>query len=287
MRNSYIMFIYVVPILFMCNVLVLFVFCPLDPSRRRNNNVQDQDFSLDGSMNGTPESNEDQDEEEQEGYSSVDKYNSMRVGRTASVTSDVMNISEKNSFSFAYESTRSESPPSNNGNINLFPSQQVTYTSLSSGSLSGGSSSNRTGPAKSVTPQTVKFSNVPVNPPLEERNLFLRLPRPIIPTSPTRAINASAQSPDLLATSDSSGLLVGPFYRSNASRSRSRSAGRWKPDSSLDIANRPVEDIAVTMQGEGRGDRGGEERGEGKEEGDGILDGIDGDDELAGGYDTT
>ena len=235
-------------------------------------------------MNGTPESNDDEDE--QEGYSSVDKYNSMRVGRTASVTSDVMNISGKNSFSFAYESTRSESPPSNNGNINLFPSQQVTYTSLSSGDVSGGSSSNSTGPAKSVTGNAVKFSNVPVNP-LEERNLFLRLPRPIVPTSPARAV--IAQSPDLLATGDSAaavgGLLVAPFYRSNASRSRSRSGGRWRPDSSLVIANRFDRDVAVAMQGEEEGGRD-REREEGEE--DGMLDGIvDGDDELAGGYDTT
>lgn len=222
-------------------------------------------MSLDNSQNGTPESNED-DDNDQEGYRSVDKYNSMRVGRTASVTSDAMGMDNNTTV---YESTRSESPPG--GNVDLFPSQQQTYTSLtpSSGSVSAGNSSNWMGPAQKQTiplpPHTPKTAVSTLKdsaiPPLEERNLFLRLPRPILLNSPGRVINA--QSPDLMTAPDLlDGSLVVPFYRGNASRSRSRSAGRWRVEYSEELIQGPdinsTVDTAQEME-----------------------------DELAGGYDTT
>jgi hypothetical protein len=219
---------------------------------------------LDSSQNGTPESNED-DENDQEGYRSVDKYNSMRVGRTASLTSDAMGMDSNTSV---YESTRSESPPS--GNVDLFPTQQQAYTSLSSssGGVSAGNSSNWMGPTgRQVAPAHASKTAVPpfkdsVIPPLEERNLFLRLPRPILLNSPGRVM--TAQSPDLMAAPDLlDGSLVVPFYRGNASRSRSRSAGRWRVDYTEELIQDPsanTEDTDTAQETE---------------------------DELAGGYDTT
>lgn len=244
-------------------------------ARRRRSNRDGQttekfqDLSMDSSQSGTPESIED-DENDQEGYRSVDKYNSMRVGRTASLTSDAMGMDNNTSV---YESTRSESPPS--GNVDLFPTQQQAYVSMSSsGGVSAGNSSNWMGPtgrqvapvSVSVPVPAVKTAAPPfkdsVIPPLEERNLFLRLPRPILLNSPGRVM--TAQSPDLMTGSDLlDGSLVVPFYRGNASRSRSRSAGRWRVDYTEELVHDPevnTEDTDTVQETE---------------------------DELAGGYDTT
>lgn len=225
---------------------------------------------MDSSQNGTPESNED-DENDQEGYRSVDKYNSMRVGRTASLTSDAMGM---DNITSVYESTRSESPPS--GNLDLFPTPQQTYSTLSSstGGVSAGNSSNWMGPTgRQVAPipvpvpahtaktATLAFKDSAI-PPLEERNLFLRLPRPILLNSPGRVM--TAQSPDLMTAPDLlDGSLVVPFYRGNASRSRSRSAGRWRVDYTEELVQDPevnTEESETVQETE---------------------------DELAGGYDTT
>ena len=214
----------------------------------------------------------------------------MRVGRTASIASDVMG--SKTSFSSAYESTRSESPPS----ANLFKSQQQTYTS----GVSGGNSSNWPGPAyKKMNPTPTQGppqgGHGPVgpapapstgrkhpdvsrkgSPPIDtkERNLFLKLPRSVA-LSPARGLNP--RSPDLMAgdsanrdvkdNRDTRGeggvsgvgigpgpvtrtgtgpLLVTPFYRSNASRSRSRSAGKWRADQSESLDNDNHEDHTLS-----------------------------------------
>jgi hypothetical protein len=101
-----------------------------------------------------------------------------------------------------------------------------------------------------------------VIPPLEERNLFLRLPRPILLNSPGRVM--TARSPDLMTAPDLlDGSLVAPFYRSNASRSRSRSAGRWR----VDYAEELIQDPAATTEDTDTA--------------------LETEDELAGGYDTT
>ena len=275
----------------------------------RHNSRNYTDMSLDSSQNGGNDSNDDDDTD---GYGPIDKYNSMRVGRTASVASDVMG--SKTSFTSVYESTRSESPPIDS----LYKSQQRTYTSgvSSSNSSAWSGSVYKTGiapplPVNFLPSRAAAIKQSPI-PPKEvamaisaDTVLELTSPYPLKPSvapsnqnydskvaiQPRRDLDA--RSPDLMGNDrDGKGrvdskdgardkeeghisykeierehLHSGSAYRSGSSRSRSRSAGKWRADQgiSFDLTNNVDKSAAI-------GDN---------------LEEEDEDEALAGGYDTT
>lgn len=151
----------------------------LDTSPRHNSRKY-ADTSLDSSRNGGNDSNDDDDTE---GYRSIDKYNSMRVGRTASVASDVMG--SKTSFTSVYESTRSESPPIDS----LYKSQQRSYTS-------GVGSSNSSAWSGSVY-KTGIAPPVPVNLPPSRTAVIKQTPIPssVMVTPADTALKLTSPSP--------------------------------------------------------------------------------------------
>lgn len=230
--------------------------------------------SLDSSQNNTPDSVDD-DDQDPEGYSSIDNYNSMRVGRTESVTSEAMamGMSRKTSFTFAntYESTRSESPPSSKVN---FSPQDMDSSRTASESNSGAwsdllePSTAHTSlfPVKSSVLSAPKDSSIS---PIEEKSLFLQMPRLGAPQPHIPDKVSNNLSPDLVSlrtgeTHDSS--VVTPSHRGGGGggSSRSRSAGRWSGVASVDLTR----DLSLPE----------------KDRGDALA---ESEDELAGGYDTT
>ena len=168
-----------------------------DDSRQQRDSQHNVDKfgnrSLDSSQNGSNESNDDDDAE---GYGFLDKYNSMGVDRTTSTASDMM--SSKTSFTSAYESTRSESPPSDN----LFKSQQRTYTS----GVSGGSSSTWMGPVY----KTGIAPPVPTHLPPTRTSAIANVPMPLISTGvhPDTPIKISSPSPGKASDFPSSSVLA-------------------------------------------------------------------------------
>jgi hypothetical protein len=182
-----------------------------------------------------------------------------------------MGMSRKTSFTFAntYESTRSESPPSSKVN---FSPQDMDSSRTASESNSGAwsdllePSTAHTSlfPVKSSVLSALKDSSIS---PIEEKSLFLQMPRLGAPQphSPVKVPNNL--SPDLVSMRtgekhDSS--IVTPSHRGGGGSSRSRSAGRWSGVASVDLTR----DLSLPEK-----DRGG------------AL--ADSEDELAGGYDTT
>lgn len=197
----------------------------------------------------------------------------MRVGRTESVTSEAMamGMSRKTSFTFAntYESTRSESPPSSKVN---FSSQDMDSSRTASESNSGAwsdllePSTAHTSlfPVKSSVLSALKDSSIS---PIEEKSLFLQMPRLGAPQPHSPVKVSNNLSPDLVSvrtgeTHDSS--VATPSYRGGGGSSRSRSAGRWSGVASVDLTR----DLSLPE----------------KDRGDSMA---DSEDELAGGYDTT
>ena len=197
----------------------------------------------------------------------------MRVGRTESVTSEAMamGMSRKTSFTFAntYESTRSESPPSSKVN---FSPQDMDSSRTASESNSGAwsdllePSTAHTSlfPVKSSVLSALKDSSIS---PIEEKSLFLQMPRLGAPQPHSPVKVSNSLSPDLVSlrtgeTHDSS--VATPSYRGGGGSSRSRSAGRWSGVASVDLTR----DLSLPE----------------KDRGDAMA---DSEDELAGGYDTT
>jgi hypothetical protein len=197
----------------------------------------------------------------------------MRVGRTESVTSEAMamGMSRKTSFTFAntYESTRSESPPSSKVN---FSPQDMDSSRTASESNSGAwsdllePSTAHTSlfPVKSSVLSALKDSSIS---PIEEKSLFLQMPRLGAPQPHSPVKVSSNLYPDLVSlrtgeTHDSS--VVIPSHRGGGGSSRSRSAGRWSGVASVDLTR----DLSLPE----------------KDRGDALA---DSEEELAGGYDTT
>ena len=260
------------------------MFLFLDVSRRRSSGGDKiaktayRVSSQDNSQNNTPDSVED-DDQDTEGYSLIDNYNSMRVGRTESVTSEAtaMGMSRKTSFTFAgtYESTRSESPPSSK--INFSPPNMDSSCTVSEsnsgvwGDLTQApSSTTHTSlfPVKSSVLSALRDSSIS---PIEEKSLFLQMPRigQGLPHSPAKGV--SSMSPDLLGARTGEikdSAIITPTHRGSGAggggSSRSRSAGRWGGVPSVDL----TKDFSII----------------GKEIGDAAA---EAEDELAGGYDTT
>ena len=230
--------------------------------------------SLDSSQNNTPDSVED-DDQDPEGYSSIDNYNSMRVGRTESVTSEAMamGMSRKTSFTFAgaYESTRSESPPSSK--INFSPPDMDSSCSASESNsgvwadlIQPSTAHTSLFPTKSSVLSALKDSSIS---PIEEKSLFLQMPRLGLglglPHSPTKGVHS--MSPDLVGTrtgETQESILVTPSHRGGGGSSRSRSAGRWGGVPSVDLTR----DLSLPEK-------------------EGGNTAAETEDELAGGYDTT
>jgi hypothetical protein len=199
----------------------------------------------------------------------------MRVGRTESVTSEAMamGMSRKTSFTFAntYESTRSESPPSSKVN---FSPQDMDSSRTASESNSGAwsdllePSTAHTSlfPLKSSVLSALKEPKDSSISPIEEKSLFLQMPRLGAPQPHSPVKISNNLSPDLVGvrtgeTHDSS--VATPSHRGGGGSSRSRSAGRWSGVASVDLTR----DLSLPEK-----DR------------DAMA---DSEDELAGGYDTT
>ena len=119
-------------------------------------------------------------------------------------------------------------------------------------------------PVKSSVLSALKDSSIS---PIEEKSLFLQMPRLGAPQPHSPVKVSNNLSPDLVSvrtgeTHDSS--VATPSYRGGGGSSRSRSAGRWSGVASVDLTR----DLSLPE----------------KDRGDSMA---DSEDELAGGYDTT
>ena len=183
---------------------------------QKNNQIQTQNINQNTNQNINQNMKGNQ--SQSYNYNSLSNNKNVSGGKSSAWRGPVYNTDTNTDYE-DYHTNNDNNPLNQNLNQNL--NKEKGYNTLM--------------PEKSQMPQMTVTEVTP------ERNLFIKMPKIGTPNVPSPSRGLNARSPDLMTPDESIPFrgtsLIIPFYRSNASRSRSRSAGKWRVDSSSNINN--------------------------------------------------